>query len=74
MSPGAWLLKEVTVVASLGYLHHEFGEAIDLIADGAVQVSPLHDSTVALADLPAAIERLADDPSSAVKVLVDVTD
>jgi (R,R)-butanediol dehydrogenase/meso-butanediol dehydrogenase/diacetyl reductase len=74
MSPGAWLLKEVTVVASLGYLHHEFGEAIDLIADGAVQVAPLHDSTVALADLPAAIERLADDPSSAVKVLVDVTD
>jgi len=74
ISPGVWLSKEVTVVASLGYLHHEFSEAIDLIADGAVQVDPLHDTTVTLAELPVAIERLADDPSSAIKVLVDVTD
>ena len=71
IAPGAWLVKEVTVVASLGYLHHEFGEAMDLIADERVRVTPLHDSTVGLSELPAAIERLADDPSSAVKVLVD---
>ncbi|HEX9260054.1 MAG TPA: zinc-binding dehydrogenase, partial [Acidimicrobiales bacterium] len=48
--PGAWLLKEVTVVASLGYLHHEFDLAMGLIADERVRVLPLHDSTVALAD------------------------
>ena len=71
IAPGAWLIKEVTMVASLGYLHHEFGECMDLIADERVKVLPLHDRTVGLSELPAAIERLADDPSSAVKVLVD---
>jgi (R,R)-butanediol dehydrogenase/meso-butanediol dehydrogenase/diacetyl reductase len=69
--PGVWLVKEVAVVASLGYLHHEFAQAMDLVADGRIRLEPLHDSTVALDELPAAIERLADDPSSAVKVLVD---
>ena len=48
-------------------------EVMDLIADGRVRVAPLHDTTVTLDELPAAIERLADDPSSAVKVLVDPT-
>jgi len=73
ISPGAWLIKEVAVVSSLGYLHHEFGEAIDLVASGRLRLEPLHDRTVTLDELPLAIEQLADDPSSAVKVLVDVT-
>jgi len=71
ISPHAWLLKEVTVATSLGYLHHEFVDAMNLIGDGKVRIGPLHDSTVSLAGLPEAIERLADDPSSAIKVLVD---
>jgi (R,R)-butanediol dehydrogenase / meso-butanediol dehydrogenase / diacetyl reductase len=70
INPAAWLIKEVTVVASLGYLHDEFRQAMDLIAAGRVNVDALHDSTIPLAELPATIERLADDPSSAVKVLV----
>jgi (R,R)-butanediol dehydrogenase/meso-butanediol dehydrogenase/diacetyl reductase len=73
ISPGAWLGKEITVVASLGYQHDEFGTTIDLMADGRVAVAPLHDRTVGLSELPVAIERLADDPSSATKVLVDPT-
>lgn len=73
ISPGAWLMKEVAVTASLGYLHHEFGEVIDLIARGRVTVDALHDRTVTLDELPAAIEALADDPSSAIKVLVNPT-
>jgi (R,R)-butanediol dehydrogenase/meso-butanediol dehydrogenase/diacetyl reductase len=74
ISPHAWLTKEITMVASLGYLHDEFSSTIDLIADDKVQVAPLHDRTVSLADLPAAIEELADDPSSAIKILVDPSD
>lgn len=70
ISPGTWLMKEVQVTASLGYLHHEFGEVIDLIADGAVRVAPLHDRTITLDELPVTIAALADDPSSATKVLV----
>jgi (R,R)-butanediol dehydrogenase/meso-butanediol dehydrogenase/diacetyl reductase len=69
--PHSWLIKEVAVSASIGYLHHEFADAMHLIASGKVRIAPLHDSTVALGELPQAIERLADDPSSAVKVLVD---
>ena len=42
-----------------------------LVPDGRVRLEPLHDATVALDDLPGTIERLADDPSSALKVLVD---
>jgi (R,R)-butanediol dehydrogenase / meso-butanediol dehydrogenase / diacetyl reductase len=73
IEPHTWLTKEITLVASLGYLHHEFAQAIDLIASGKVDVASLCDKTVALADLPAAIEELADNPSSAIKVLVDPT-
>ena len=73
ISPHTWLIKEVTMAASLGYLHHEFADTIDLIAAGTVNIHALHDRTVALADLAEAIEELADDPSSAVKVLVDPT-
>jgi (R,R)-butanediol dehydrogenase/meso-butanediol dehydrogenase/diacetyl reductase len=70
IDPHAWLLAEVTVVASLGYLHHEFATVIDLIADGQLEVLPLHDRTVALAEAAALFARLADDPTSATKVLV----
>jgi (R,R)-butanediol dehydrogenase/meso-butanediol dehydrogenase/diacetyl reductase len=73
ISPGSWLIKEVSVIASLGYLHDEFAPVIDLVASGALRIEALHDRTVTLAELPAAIEALADDPSSAVKVLVDTT-
>ncbi len=71
ITPGSWLTKEVTVTASLGYLHHEFARTIALIADGSVRTEPLHDRTIALAELPATIAALAEDPSQAVKVLVD---
>jgi threonine dehydrogenase-like Zn-dependent dehydrogenase len=71
VSPGSWLIKEVSVVASLGYVHHEFGEVINLMTDGLVNVLILHDRTVSLHDLPMAIAELADDPSSATKILVD---
>ena len=37
VSPGAWLIKEATVFASLGYVHHEFAEVMDLITDRRVQ-------------------------------------
>jgi (R,R)-butanediol dehydrogenase / meso-butanediol dehydrogenase / diacetyl reductase len=73
IDPGMWLRKEVMVTASLGYLHHEFADAISLIAGGRVDVASLCDKTVPLDALPEAIEQLADDPSSAMKVLVDPT-
>jgi (R,R)-butanediol dehydrogenase/meso-butanediol dehydrogenase/diacetyl reductase len=73
VSPGAWLVKEVTVVASLGYLHREFAPAMALVLDGRVALAPLVDAVVPLDRLPGTVEGLAADPSSAVKVLVDPT-
>ena len=69
--PASWLVKEVTVVASLGYLHHEFVHAARLAVDGRVRLGPLLDSTITLDTLPATIAELAADPGRAVKVLVD---
>lgn len=71
INPHTWLMREITVIASLGYLHHEFPMAMDLIADGLIRTEPLHDRTVGLDDLAATIELLADHPAEAVKVLVD---
>lgn len=71
ISPHTWLVKEVTFVASLAYNHHDFVDTMDLMADGRILVDPLHDKTVGLSELPETIARLADDPSSAIKVLVD---
>ncbi|CAB4891101.1 unannotated protein [freshwater metagenome] len=71
VSPGAWLIKEATVYASLGYLHHEFSEAMDLMTDHRLAVLQLHDRTVSMPDLPRVIAELAADPSGATKVLVD---
>jgi (R,R)-butanediol dehydrogenase/meso-butanediol dehydrogenase/diacetyl reductase len=71
ISPQAWLIKEVTMVGSLAYNHHDFIETMDLMADGRIVVEPLHDKTVGLSQLPETIAQLADDPSSAIKVLVD---
>jgi len=71
ISPHMWLIKEVTFVASLAYNHHDFIETMDLMADRKIIVEPLHDKTVGLSELPETIAELADNPSSAIKVLVD---
>jgi (R,R)-butanediol dehydrogenase / meso-butanediol dehydrogenase / diacetyl reductase len=73
VSPATWLVKEVTVVASLGYLHHEFAPAMALVTSGRVALAPLVDAVVTLDDLPATFARLADHPGAAVKILVDPT-
>lgn len=69
--PSTWLAKEVTIVASLGYAHEEFALAMALVADGRVELEPVHDATVGLDELAGTFEQLADDPASATKVLVD---
>lgn len=71
IQPGSWLVKEVTVTTSLGYLHHEFAATMGLVVDGRLDVGALPDRTIGLDDLPATIAELADEPSRAVKVLVD---
>jgi (R,R)-butanediol dehydrogenase/meso-butanediol dehydrogenase/diacetyl reductase len=73
ISPGAWLVKEISVTSSLAYLHEEFEMSMGMIADGRVVVEPLHTSTVGLDGLEAALADLASGTSRQIKVLVDPT-
>jgi (R,R)-butanediol dehydrogenase/meso-butanediol dehydrogenase/diacetyl reductase len=69
--PGVWLVKEITVTASLAYLREEFEMAMGMMADGRVEVTPLHSSTVGLVRLDVALADLASGTSTQTKVLVD---
>jgi (R,R)-butanediol dehydrogenase / meso-butanediol dehydrogenase / diacetyl reductase len=71
ISPTTWLSKEVTVVTSLAYTHDEFAITVELVASGRLRVADIVTKTVGLSDLADAFAELVDDPSSAVKVLVD---
>jgi (R,R)-butanediol dehydrogenase / meso-butanediol dehydrogenase / diacetyl reductase len=69
--PGVWLVKEINVTAALAYQREEFDMAMGMIADGRVSVTPLHTSTVGLADLADTLAELAGGRSDQMKVLVD---
>jgi len=71
IEPAAWLRKEITVTAALGYLHHEFGSAMDLLADGLVRVDIMHTATTRIEGLAATLDDLASGRSSEMKVLVN---
>ena len=70
IAPGAWLAREVRLVASLGYLHEEFEVTMQLVADGRLKLEPLHSETVGLDGMEAAFRRLLAGDGS-VKILVD---
>ena len=71
ISPAAWLIKEIVVTSSLAYFHEEFEMVMAMIADGRVDVEPLHTGTVGLDGLSAALADLASGQSLQTKVLVD---
>ena len=70
ISPGTWLLNEVTLIASLAYTAEEFETTMGLMQDGRMRVAGLHSSTSNLADLTNAFQRLRDTPDE-IKILVD---
>ena len=71
MTPGVWLVKEVSVTSALAYFHEEFEMSMGMIADGRVQVEPLHTSTTSLQGFAAALADLASGTSDQSKVLVN---
>jgi (R,R)-butanediol dehydrogenase/meso-butanediol dehydrogenase/diacetyl reductase len=70
ITPGTWLVNEIRLAASLGYLHEEFDLAMGLVQDGRLRLAPLHTSSVGLDGLADAFERLHASPSE-IKILVD---
>ena len=73
IDPATWLRQEITVTTALGYLHHEFGAAMDLLADGLIRVDTMHTTTTKIEGLAATLEDLASGRSSQMKVLVKPT-
>ena len=71
ITPAVWLVKEITVTASLAYFHEEFEMAMAMIADGRVAVDPLHTSTIGLDALAGTLSELASGQTDQLKVLVD---
>lgn len=71
ISPGTWLVKEISVTSSLAYFHEEFEMSMGMIADGRVAVEPLHTSTASLEGLAAVLADLASGSSDQTKVLVN---
>jgi (R,R)-butanediol dehydrogenase / meso-butanediol dehydrogenase / diacetyl reductase len=71
ISPGAWLVKEISVTSSLAYLHEEFEMSMGMMADGRIVVDPLHTSTVGLDSFEDALADLASGQSKEMKVLVN---
>ena len=68
--PATWLLREVTLVASLGYVADEFEQTMDLMLDGRLRTEPLRSSTVPLSEIDAAFARLHESGDE-IKILVD---
>ena len=70
INTAGWLVQEVRLTTSLGYLREEFELCQGLVEDGRLKLEPLHTSTVGLAEIDQAFARLASDPQE-VKILVD---
>jgi (R,R)-butanediol dehydrogenase/meso-butanediol dehydrogenase/diacetyl reductase len=70
VDPTTWIRKEITITAALGYVHHEFIEAMSLMASGQVRVERLHTGTVRLEGLADLFADLAEGSSGHLKVLV----
>ncbi len=71
ISPGTWLVKEISVTSSLAYLHEEFEMAMGMMADGRIRVDELHTDTVDLDGFASVLADLASGVSEQSKVLVD---
>ena len=72
ISPATWIVNEIRMSASVGYLHEEFALTMGLVQDGRLRLAPLHTQTVALSGIDAAFALLNDSPAE-IKILVQPT-
>lgn len=69
ITPGTWLINEIRMHASIGYLHEEFDLTMGLVQDGRLRLAPLHTQTVSLSGIDNAFALLNDSPAE-IKILV----
>ena len=70
INAAGWLVQEIRLTTSLGYLREEFEICQGLVEDGRLRLEPLHTATVGLSEIGEAFTTLASDPEE-VKILVD---
>jgi (R,R)-butanediol dehydrogenase / meso-butanediol dehydrogenase / diacetyl reductase len=73
IDPSLWLVREITVATSLAHTWDDFQAVLALVADGRLQLAPLHSATVGLDGLADAFAGLAAADRGWCKVLVDPT-
>lgn len=66
-----WVLRELRVVASTTYQHEDFVASMRAIADGSVDVLPLHTGTASLGELQDVLADLHSGATQHAKVLID---
>jgi 2-desacetyl-2-hydroxyethyl bacteriochlorophyllide A dehydrogenase len=66
----ASVTREISILGSYIYTHAEFGEALGLLARGAVDVGPIISRTVALEQGPELFAALSDPATELVKVVL----
>ena len=71
INTGSWLAKSIRVVASVAFAREDLRHTMSLIADGRVQVGPLHSRTIGLDGLATVMGDLAAGRADDTKVLVD---
>ena len=71
--PVFWVLKEVAMQTTMGFVRSEFESSLDLIHKGVLKTEGLVTETVSLDQLPDAFERLLT-PNDEIKVLVEYDD
>ena len=70
INPMLGIGRELNIQFVLGYEPLEFADALTAIADGTVDLSPLHTGTVTIDEVPDAFDALAD-PEQHAKILVE---
>jgi len=71
--PVFWMLQEISMQTSMGFVRSEFETSLDLIHKGKLKTDGLVTETVSLDGLPDAFERLLT-PNDEIKVLVEFDD
>jgi len=71
--PVFWLIKEISMQATMGFSNEEYKTSLDLIHKGVLKTDGLVTETVSLDQLPEAFERLLS-PNDEIKVLLEFDD
>ena len=66
--------SEITLDTSMMYRHEDYVDALNLVAEGKIQLQPLMSKHFAFRDYDAAYQYIENNKESTMKVLIDIQD